>query len=442
MNYWQHSLFIKIIAYLTLAVMTLNPALALQYQHYNETADFLSKIPDYQARAYHIHISQKDDVLTLLKKQGYDVIPASVTDARHFLNTNPFSINKPLQLAANFNLKRVYQDECSHTRVYCSRGECDKYPKQRRKDCRNIQAIARSSNSAIEHPPEDNCNTTALGKDCPAECIDDDQSNNKNCPQECLTNPCTDTDPVERARDKGPVSKPRESRPAPRGRASVYIDQGFRLPKISGGGNGKDAAAVMLIVIGVVVIAALFIYAGKWIADMLQNDEDYYAYWWDIGGQFINLDTDPGEHGNFTGIKFSGGFVPNMHTNFGLTAEIGRMDLDLLYNRNSTPQRVNIEGTYWLLGPIVRWLFGNRDSDENFAHNSYVYLELLGGNSDRDGIDMIGVGRIGINTGLGEHMRLGFHYGAFYLGLDEDQGFANDGDNYWNMYGLEIGYQF
>lgn len=395
--------------------MSINPALALQYQQFNQTTDFISKIPDYLPKAYHIHISQKDAVLAILKSQGYDIVSATQQDAHRFLASNTMP-GIPLQLAAN---------------------------------------------SDIEQPPQDECLKQL--ENCPAECTDDNFYNDYGCPEECKRtnkdtqctgkdcpekqkqkqNECTDTDPVERAKDRKPVPEPETSRPSPRTSGSVSIRQGFKLPNINiGGGNKGDAAAVMLIVIGVVVIAALFIYAGKWLVDMINNDEDYYAYWWDIGGQFFNLDTGPGEHGNFNGIKFSGGFVPNMNTNFGLTAEIGRMDLDLLYNRNSTPQRINIEGTYWLVGPIVRWLIGGRDSDENFAHNSYIYLELLGGNSDRDGIDMIGVGRIGINTGLGEHLRLGLHYGAFYLGLDEDQGFANDGDNYWNMYGLEIGYQF
>lgn len=396
-NHWRNPLWSGILSYLLLGLLLINPALALQYQHFNQATDFLSQIPAYQAPAFHIHASQRDRVVALLQQQGYEVIPASTEQARHFLNHGLPLQNQATQLAANAD---------------------------------------------IEQPPQSDCFKTRRGEDCPENCIDDTQINDKGCPEECLHNPCTDTDPVERAKDRGPVTNDRTTtKPAPRRTGTIGIDTGFRLPRISGG-NGKDTAAVMLIVIGIVVVAALFIYAGKWLIDQFQNDDDYYAYWWDIGWQIVNLDTGANQHGNFSGIKFSGGFVPNMHTNFGLTAEVGRMDLDLLYNRNSTPTRVNIEGTYWLLGPIVRWLIGSRDTDENFVHNSYVYLELLGGNTDQDGVDLIGVGRIGFNTGIGKQLRLGLHYGAFYLGLDEDQGIANDGDNYWNMYGIEIGYQF
>lgn len=442
MNYRRHSLSLKLISYLILGLMSINPALALQYQDLNRNADFSGRIPDYQPRAYHIHISQKDAVLALLRKQGYDVIPASENDARRFLNSNAFVQNRPVQLAANFNLGQVYKDECSYSKIYCYREECDNYPKERRKDCPDDTPPVQSADSRIDHPPEDNCNKTAQGRDCPPECLDGDRSNDRGCPEECLSNPCTATDPVERARDSGPVSNKGESRPAPRATGSVSIHQGFQLPNIGGGGGGKgDAAAVMLIIIGVVVIAALFIYAGKWLVDMLSNDEDYYAYWWDIGTQFMVLDTEANQHGNFTGLKFSGGFIANRLAHFGLAVEVGRMDLDLLYNRNSIPQRVNLEGTYWLLGPTVRWLLGNVDT-EQAINNSYFHLQLLGGGSDRNEVDKMALARVGFNTGIGRHLRLGLHYGAFYLGLDQDQGFANDGDNYWNMYGMEIGYQF
>lgn len=70
MKIWRQSLFIKIIAYHVLGLIMINPALALQYQQFHQTTDFLSKIPDYQPVGYHIHISQKEGVLALLKNQA------------------------------------------------------------------------------------------------------------------------------------------------------------------------------------------------------------------------------------------------------------------------------------------------------------------------------------------------------------------------------------
>lgn len=379
MKYWRSPIFLKLIAWLSLCLMAINPVLALQYNQLNQTTHFSSKIPGYLPKTMHIHASQKDSVLALLAKQGYDIIPASPEDARHFLSSNSFSDNISLQLAANFNLKLVPVDACSKKLEYCSGDECNEQLKDKQVECK-------------EEPKS----------------------------------------------DKKPEQKPGPT-------TTITHGQGFQLPNFGGGGGGGggkgDSAAVMLIIIGVVVVAALFIYAGKFIVDLINNNEDYYAYWWDIGTQFINLNTEANQHGNFSGLKLGAGFIANRSTQFGLTAEIGKMDLDLLYNRNSIPQRINLQGTYWLLGPTVRWLLGNIDTEQTI-NNSYVYLELLGGGSDRKEVDITAVARLGVNTGIGEHMRIGIHYGAFYLGLDEDQGFANDGDNYWNMYGLEIGYQF
>lgn len=413
MNYWRTSPCLKLMAYLILGLLVINPAFALTYQQFNRTTDFLKKIPPFQPQAFRIHISQKAEVLALLRRQGYDVIPATKQDAMRFLaGNNPLPSYKPVQLAANFNLHKVYESDCSYKTKYCYREECDKYPKERRKDCPGATAP----------PPPVSSAGTSTPPDTPP--------------------PSTDTGTAEPP-TTSPQSPPPSQRSSTHTSVSVSHSGGFHLPNFGGGGGNKgDAAAVMLIVIGVVVIAALFIYAGKWLIDTLSNDEDYYAYWWDIGAQFITLGTEAGQHGDFNGLKFSGGFVANRVTQFGLAAEVGKMDLDVLYNRNSTtPTRVNLKGTYWLVGPTVRWLLGYTDT-EQFINNSYIYLELLGGNADRKEVDLLAVARIGFNTALGKHLRLGVHYGAFYLGLKQDQGFANDGNNYWNMYGLELGYQF
>lgn len=368
----------KLLACILCFVLLINPALALQYQQLDNMNTFSSNIPDFKPRAWHIQASQQKQFIAQLRAKGYDVIPATHREAANFLHADLSHTAKPVQLAANFNLQKVFVDECSHKTTYCYKEECNQYPKLQRKDC-------------------------------PKAATDEE------------------TEPTSRT---------------PRVETSVSISHrsSFQMPRISGGGD--DAAAVMLVVIGVVVIAALFIYAGKWVIDQFSNEEDYYSYWWDIGTHVIYLDTASSERGSFSGLKLSGGFVPNLHTNFGITFELGSMDLNLLYNRETNPQRIQIQGSYLMLGPQVRWLFGSIDATENTINNSYIYLELLGGTSDRDEVDKMAIARIGLNTGIHEHLRIGLHYGAFYLGLDKDQGFANDGDNYWNMYGFELGYQF
>ena len=415
MNVWRQGLFLKVICYVVLTLMTINPALALQYQQFNSTADFAGKIPDYLPRTYHIHISQQDAVIAQLRKQGYEVITASHDDVAHFLSRQTLPDTTPLQLAELSEDKSVIK-KCPPGMRPCRDKECDKDAQGRSYDC-------------VYGEPEEQAKEEMI---CPPETRPCEGEECTNDPEDKASDCVSDKPPVS---NKQPKTKTRSS-------GSVAIDTGFRLPNISGGGGKGDGAAVLLIVIGVVVIAALFVYAGKWLVDSLSNDEDYYAYWWDLGMQFTRLDTVAGEHGIFSGVKLSGGFVPNMNTNFGLALEVGRMDLDLSYNRNSKPERINLEGTYWLIGPSVRWLLGNRDAEENLFNSSYVYLTLMGGSSDRKEVDKIATGKIGINTAIGQSLRLGFHLGAFYLGLDEDKGFANDGDNYWYLYGMELGYQF
>lgn len=367
MNQWRKSLFNKYIAWLILCLMVINPVQALQYIQPAQATVFSNIIPGYLPKAIHIHASQKDNVVALLARQGYDIIPASHDEARQYLARNANANDTPVHDEADPNLEKLPAEDCDKNKTEDKKTDC-----------------TRKTEPEPEPEPE-----------------------------------------------KTPAS-----------RTTIFHGQGLDLPNLgSGSGGNGDTAAVMFIVIGIVVVAALFIYAGKFIADLINNDDDYYSYWWDIGTQFINLDTENNQHGNFGGLKFSAGFIAARLAQLGLSIEIGKMDLDLLYNRNSIPQRINLQGTYWFIGPTVRWLLGNIDNEQTI-NNSYVYFELLGGGTDRSEIDITAIARVGINTGIGEHMRIGIHYGAFYLGLDEDQGFANDGDNYWNTYGIELGYQF
>ncbi len=92
--------------------MTINPALALQYQQYNQNANFINKIPDYLPKTYHMHISQKNSVFALLKKQGYDVIPASQADVHHFLDSNNMTDISPLQMVTKSDIEKSPLNDC------------------------------------------------------------------------------------------------------------------------------------------------------------------------------------------------------------------------------------------------------------------------------------------------------------------------------------------
>lgn len=363
----KNHFLLKLITWLNLCLLSINPALALQYmpaqhvtnlqvQHHDSRHLDLIRL-DSTPRALHINAAQQQQFIKQLTEGGYTVIPASHAEAAAFLDSRQYPPADVTQLAVSDKPKAQQSDQ----------EECKTSNKQDGKPCEDKATTEKTPTTTISHA------------------------------------------------------------------------RGFDIPNLGGGDSG-DFAAVMFIVIGIVVIAALFVYAGKYIVDAINKEGDYF-YWWDIGTHYITLATDNGEHGNFTGIKLGGGFVAHTSAHFGLSLEVGQLDLDLVYKNNAIPQRLTTEGNYWFVGPTVRWLLGNLDTEKTI-NNSHFYFELLGGSSDQSQIEMMGIARVGFNTGINKHLRLGLHYGAFYLGLNEDEGIANDGDNLWNMFGLEIGYQF
>lgn len=355
----NNKFLLKLVTWLCLVVLSINPAFALQYMptaisaNSHLSAGYLSgsHVSGSLPKAMHISADQKELLVKQLKEQGYDVIPATRQEANAFLAANtPTTADRP------------------------------------------------------DIPP---CNPEIEN--------------------------CQNADYVKKLDD---CSKSKEDEPRS-GSGGYSHAEGIDLPNFSG---GNDSAAVMLIVIGVVVIAAVFIYVGKYLVDLLSGGHDY-CYWWDIGTHHITLGTDYDQHGSFTGIKLGFGFIANSATQFGLAVEIGKLDFDLVYSSKAVPLRLTTKSDYWLVGPTVRWTLGNFNK-QGAINNSHFYFELLGGNASDPQIDIMAIGRVGFNTGISEHMRLGLHYGAFYLGLDEDQGIVNDGSNYWNMLGFEVGFQF
>ncbi|MDH5178148.1 MAG: hypothetical protein OEZ39_01920 [Gammaproteobacteria bacterium] len=248
--------------------------------------------------------------------------------------------------------------------------------------------------------------------------------------------------PLSNTSTDNPAGDPAEPDEENRSRGSVSHSQGMDLSDFNfNSGGSDDSAKLMFILIGVVIIAVLIIYVGKFINEIANNAREV-CYWWHLNTFYNTLTTLPNQHGNFSGLKLSVGVVADATAEFGLSAELGELDLDLIYNRESLPSRITTRGSYWLAGPTIRWNIEYTDNLTQSRNKSQVYLELLGGTAEDKTIKILGIARLGFNVGLGKNARLGFNYGAFYLGLNEDQGPANDGTNYWEMFGMELGYQF
>lgn len=231
------------------------------------------------------------------------------------------------------------------------------------------------------------------------------------------------------------------SRPAPtsgNGVGNVDLNVGHAHGG-GGGGGGGDAAAVLFVLIGVVVVAVFVIYTLKYLVDIANGKE--YDYWWDLGAQQTYLITDKSEHGALTSAKLASGYIADHRAYIGLVGELGYMDIDLNVSKQDSPARLNFSGAYWMLGAAARFaLFDNvKDGQSN---PSVFFMEFMSGLTEDAATDVIGSAKLGFNFGEFDHLRIGIHAGAQYIGLNKEQGFINNSNNYWFTYGLELGYRF
>lgn len=234
-----------------------------------------------------------------------------------------------------------------------------------------------------------------------------------------------------------PLPPPVETPPQPVPETSVHTNVGVYADISYGGGGGGrgDAGKVFFIVAGIMVIAAFIVYAGKYIVDLASGKD--MKVWWEFIFSNTYLDTGSGEHGRLNGLKMGTGFVSSDLIQIALIGEIGESNIDLMIDEDTTTVPLDFSATYWLLGASARLHLTDK-----LVNASYLYLDFMGGKTSHGSTDTIGMARLGASFGVNDYLRLGASIGSFYLGLDEDQGFVNNDDNYWMTLGFEIGAKF
>lgn len=206
-----------------------------------------------------------------------------------------------------------------------------------------------------------------------------------------------------------------------------------------GGGGSGDAAAVLFVLVGIFVVAVFVVYTVKYLVDVASGK--HYDYWWDLGAQKSYLVTHKGEYGRFTSVKLASGYIANKRAYMGLVGELGYMDINLDVNKNDGPVRLDLAGNYWMLGAAARFVMFD-DGRSGVSNPSFFFMEFMGGLTEHAATKTIGSARLGFNFGEFNHLRLGLNAGAQYIGLNKEQGFVNNRNNYWFTYGFELGYRF
>ena len=208
----------------------------------------------------------------------------------------------------------------------------------------------------------------------------------------------------------------------------VMVDFSSDMMKSSGSGNG-DGAVIVFVIVGTVLIVVWALYVFKYLYDVATGFSPC-GKWSDLVFTSSSISGYGNQRANFNGIRYMTGFRDGA-TEFGIAAELGYSDI--LLNEITTPE---MKGLYWFIGPILRW----RLSASKNPH--YFQMNFLAGSTEHDEMGVIAQATLGLQFGIGDAMRLGLSWGAMNINLKNDQGIISDDEQYYYLYGLNVGYRF
>jgi hypothetical protein len=200
-----------------------------------------------------------------------------------------------------------------------------------------------------------------------------------------------------------------------------------------GGGGGHDKNFLIVVaVIGVVVVAALFIYAGKYIYEAAQAGLDCKA-WDEIGFRASFIDDDSQRqrrYGQMLGLTYTLGYDFSFGV-MGLKAEAGGHRLDLNLPQGGSRR---YEGAYALLGPHFDFPITAREDS--------LYIDLLAGTSSHRDIGLISRLHLGLQFLLGSQFYAAVDAGAALTDVKGLDGYLQDEDQLNFLSSVSLNYRF
>ncbi|MCW8854949.1 MAG: hypothetical protein OQK72_09640 [Gammaproteobacteria bacterium] len=208
----------------------------------------------------------------------------------------------------------------------------------------------------------------------------------------------------------------------------VMLDVSHDLLNNSSGGNG-DGAAIVFVIVGTVLIIAWTLYVFKYFYDVATGFRPC-GYWSQFTLTSSHISSNADESADFKGINYMTGFRDGA-TDAGISIELGHADVFL-------PQLINqrLRGHYWFIGPVLRWRFSNNKNPH------YFNMNFLAGTTEHDEMGRIAKATLGLQFALGESAHLGFSWGAMNIDLKESQGLIHERNEYYYLYGINLGFGF
>lgn len=233
----------------------------------------------------------------------------------------------------------------------------------------------------------------------------------------------------EAPRKKGDCGESLKSEPSA-GDESLRVMVDFSHDVMHSSGNGNsEGAAVVFVIIGTLLIVVWALYLFKYLYDVAAGFEPC-GTWSDLVFNSSFVSEADNQHARFNGLRFSTGFRSGA-TDVGINVELG--DADIQLNAVSSQR---LRGTYWMLGPMLRWRFSSADNPH------YFQMNFLAGSTEHDELGVIAQANIGLQFAISRNMHLGVSWGAMNIDLKNDQGLVSERDQYYYLYGFNVGMRF
>ena len=191
----------------------------------------------------------------------------------------------------------------------------------------------------------------------------------------------------------------------------------------------SNKAAVLFVIVGTVVLVVWTLYVFKYIYDLSAGHRPCDR-WNELAFTSRSISGNSNQHANFNGLRYTSGFREGI-AGVGLSIEYGQTDI--LLKETNTPA---LKGTYWFLGPMLRWKL-NSGSNPN-----YFLMNFMAGSTEHNEIGIIALTNLGFRFSFQEKFQLGINWGAIMIDLDEKEGIISERDKYHYLYGINFGYYF
>jgi len=196
----------------------------------------------------------------------------------------------------------------------------------------------------------------------------------------------------------------------------------------SSSNSNNDAAPLIFVVIGTIVVIAWALYVFKYIYDISTGIQPC-GYWSQLTFRTSRITGAPDHYAKFRGIKYMTGFRDAL-TEIGISIELGHADILI-----PTILNTHLKGNYIFLGPVLRWRISN-------ITPHYFSMSFLAGSTEHDKMGLIAQANAGFQFALNKHTHIGLSWGAMNIDVNEDQGIAQNQDDYFYLYGINFGFDF